>query len=274
MRRRSRRIWNVIAFGWNNTTRRERVEKILAAAEAFRPETSSAALLISHLLSQQGLGIILRTAVQPLFALEASILRRQGVCCCRVKYIRDVIRAAARASPNAAVAGNYLFANLILRPLTIWRSLCVRLRRFGGARQNGATFMCCELICMRLEYAIRRRHSFLKTCTGQVGVINTSLFGFGIVANRRHGTGSQPRNANYPPPRALRDAKTLLWLLVSARVSYFLALGCSPESTEVIQVAKARFKYFLHEFNYKYILLSVVLLMFWIRLYFRSLKWV
>jgi hypothetical protein len=68
----------------HNKRKRERVRvaQIFAGAEAFRPETSSAALLISHLLSQQGLGIILRTAVQPLFALEASILRRQGVCCC------------------------------------------------------------------------------------------------------------------------------------------------------------------------------------------------
>lgn len=161
---------------------REGAKQIFACAEAFRPETSSAALLISHLLSQQGLGIILRTAaVQPLFALEASILRRQGVCeiysLASLSCEGDVIRAAARAAPNAAVARNYLFANLILRPLTIWRSVWLR-----GA---SPTFMCCELICMRLEYAIRRQHSFLKTCTGQVGVINTSLFGFGIVANRR-----------------------------------------------------------------------------------------
>jgi hypothetical protein len=102
------------------------------------------------------------------------------------------------------------------------------------------TFMCCELICMRLEYAIRRRHSFLETCTGQVGVINTSLFGFGIVANRRHGTSSQPRNANYPPPRALRDAKhSCGFWWARSRVSYFLALGRSAVSTEV---AEARSK--------------------------------
>jgi hypothetical protein len=70
-------------FWLKQHNKRERVEQIFARAEALlRPETSSAALLISHLLSQQGLGIILRTAVQPLFALEASILRRQGVCCC------------------------------------------------------------------------------------------------------------------------------------------------------------------------------------------------
>lgn len=101
--------------------------------------------------------------------------------------------------------------------------------------------MCCELICMRLEYAIRRRHSFLETCTGQVGVINTSLFGFGIVANRRHGTSSQPRNANYPPPRALRDAKHScgFWWARASGVSYFLALGRSAVSTEV---AEARTK--------------------------------